>query len=153
MEAGNVRRFEFDLQSLLDFRERQQEQAQAKTAAAEQQLITAQQLLQQLDDDLRQSIAAFYHQQHQTLSINTFKIFNNYLDKIKGEFAVQQDKVQQAEAHYTECRHELNDRAKNCKLVEHIKDKRWQNYKSQLLAEEQKSLDELGLQAYVRSLL
>lgn len=147
-----MRRFKFRLQSLLDFRERQKEQAQAKTAAAEQQLQQSQQLLQQLDAELVQSAANFYQQQHnKAISINTFKVFNNYLDKIKREITAQQDKVYQAETYYAACRRELNVLSKNCKLIEQIKDKGWQDYKHQMLAEEQKTLDELGLQAYVRA--
>lgn len=147
-----MRRFRFKLQSLLDYRRRLKEQWETATAAAVQALIQAERTLQQLNSTWQQSVEAFYRQQQQAVAAEVYDHYHQYLTKLKNEIAAQQVRVEQAHKHLEECRRKLQDATKDYKVVEKIKEHEWERYCQEMLAAEQKMLDEIGQQNYLRAL-
>jgi flagellar FliJ protein len=142
--------FHFRLQTLLEFRKTQKEQVQLVFIKATNQLHLEQALLAEWEEKLSENIMLLRMTQQQSLSIEKLKIFRYYFDKISIDINNQKEIVMQAEAYCQECLEKLAEAEKNHKIVEKFREKKFQNYQLEANAEEQKLLDEIGLQIYTR---
>ncbi|MCE5284788.1 MAG: flagellar export protein FliJ [Pelosinus sp.] len=147
-----MQRFQFRLETLLKYRAMLQEQAQVKFAEALQKLQAEQEKLAGLNNKLSDSLQVFCEKQtrHELVKAQEFQMFSNFFAQMKTMIALQQEKVNTAEAYRYECLLALEDAVKNCKLVERLKEKRLLEYRALLLQEEQKQLDEMASQRYVK---
>lgn len=142
--------FRFRLETLLEFRKTQKEQVQIDFLQSTNQLRIEKELLAQLESDLADRAALFHSRQQQTLSIEIFKSFRHYFDKMGEEVVTQTQRVAQADRHRQECLQRLTEAEKNYKIVEKFREKKFQHYQIEAMSEEQKLLDEIGLQIYTR---
>jgi len=142
--------FSFRLEALLEFRKLQKEQSQITFLQATNQLRSEKELLTELEDKLAENIALLNTRQQQSLPIEIFKSFQDYFDKISKDIVKQNQCVLQADAHREECLLVLTEAERNHKIVEKFREKKLQNYQIEALNEEQKLLDEIGIQIYTR---
>ncbi|WP_425060858.1 hypothetical protein SCACP_16120 [Sporomusa carbonis] len=146
-----MKKFRFRLEALLKFRKTQEEQAQIKLAEATSRLQGEQELLGELQNKLVANFALLSRrQQAGSSTIEALKTCSYYIDKIKRDITIQEEQVAKATAYRQECLEELTTAAKQRKLVASLRDKRLDQYYSELLQEEQKILDELGTQVFIR---
>ncbi len=145
-----MKKFRFRLETLLKFRKMQEEQAQIKLAEATNRLRTEQELLGGLQHKLTVTLGLLNKAQAGNPTIETLKAYSYYVDKIKSDIIAQQELVAKAAAYRQECLIVLEAAIKQRKLVDNLREKRFEQYNYQLLQEEQKILDELGTQAFVR---
>ncbi|SMC65971.1 flagellar export protein FliJ [Sporomusa malonica] len=146
-----MKKFRFRLETLLRFRKMQEEQAQIKLAEAATQLHKQQEFLNLLQNQLASNIDLLSREQAASPTIETLKTFSYYIDKIKRDITKQQEQVDKADSYRQECLVELESAIKQRKLVDNLREKRLEQYHNELLQEEQKILDELGTQAFVRN--
>jgi flagellar FliJ protein len=146
-----VRPFQFRLETLLKFRRLQEEQAQIKLAEATAAYVAEQERLAGLEEELADHVADYRRRLREPVTVATLKMFRDYYDKLKGTIAHQQERVAAADQIRRECLAALAAAAKARKLVEKLKEKRLAQYQAETLREEQKLLDELGLQAFSRN--
>jgi flagellar FliJ protein len=142
--------FKFRLETLLKFRKMQKEQAQIAFWQATNQFRVEKEALTKLEEKLLENIRLLRTFQQQPLSIETFQSFQYYFDKIKNDISKQTECVIRAEEFRQECLHTLEEAVKNYKVVEKFREKKFQHYQVEAIKEEQKVLDEIGLQLYVR---
>jgi flagellar FliJ protein len=142
--------FKFRLETLLKYRKMQKEQAQITFWKATNQFRIEKELLVGLENKLGHNIDLLRSYQQQSLGIETFKSFQYYFDKIKKDISKQKECVLQADECRKECLCALEESVKNHKLVEKYREKKLQQYQIEGIKEEQKLLDEIGLQLYVR---
>ncbi|WP_378957104.1 flagellar export protein FliJ [Pelosinus sp. sgz500959] len=142
--------FRFRLETLLEFRKTQKEQAQIDFLQSTNQLRIEKDLLVQLESQLIDRITLFHNRQQETLSIEIFKSFRHYFDKISEDVNVQKQRIVKAEEHRQECLRSLAEAEKNYKIVDKFREKKFQHYQIEAMNEEQKLLDEIGLQIYTR---
>lgn len=142
--------FKFRLETLLKFRKMQKEQAQITFWQATNQFRIEKEKLNSLQGKLLENINLLRTFQQRLLSVETFKSFQYYFDKMKEEIHKQEESVRSADEYRQNCLSILEDSMKNCKVVEKFREKKFQNYQVELIKEEQKMLDEIGLQLYVR---
>ena len=142
--------FRFRLEALLEFRKMQKEQSQIAFVQATNQLSNEKEILIELEAKLAESIALRNTRQQQSLTIDIFKSFRYYFDKISGDIAKQNQCIIQASEHREECLRTLSDAEKKYKIVEKFREKKLQHYQMEAINEEQKLLDEIGLQIYIR---
>lgn len=145
-----MKKFQFRLETLLKFRKMQEEQALTKLAEATNRLQKEQELLSDLQNKLSSNLDLLNHEQVKQPTIETLKTYSNYIDKIKSEITTQIDLVAKAASYRQECLTILEAAIKQRKLVDNLRKKRLEQYKNELLQEEQKILDELGTQAFMR---
>lgn len=145
-----MKKFEFRLDTLLKYRQMQKEQAQLNFMQASQVLHEEKVKFDQLKVKLAESIGKFKDYQDGSPTIDVLKNFQNYFDIIREHISRQNTRVNEAEIAQQERLQELRQAAKNCEIVEKFKVKRLLQYQAETLSEEQKFLDELGLQNYVR---
>ncbi|MPM20338.1 hypothetical protein SDC9_66767 [bioreactor metagenome] len=145
-----MKKFQFRLDALLKYRQMQKEQAQLAFMKASQVLHDEKAKLEQLTIKLTEIIGTFRDYQTNSLTIEVLKNFQNYFDKIRENINHQNTRVNEAQTVQQERLQELRQAVKNCEVVEKLKVKRLLQYQAETLSEEQKMLDELGLQNYVR---
>lgn len=145
-----MKKFQFRLDTLLKFRKMQKEEAQLKFAQAANQLKVEQEHLSKIENNLEQSVNLFRNCQSEVLTVDKLKSFHNYFDKIREDIKIQVDCVNKAELLRVECLKVLESAVKNYEAVGNLRAKRLLQYQAEVLSEEQKILDELGLQNYVR---
>ncbi len=144
--------FRFRLEALLKYRTMQKEKAQAdliEAAAAlrkEQLLLTS--LEQKWDENIR--MLREQRQSNDRNKVEIFKLYELYFDKLKRDINEQKEQVAEAEIVHDDCMSVLAEALKREKVVEKFREKKHQQYLQECLAEEQKALDEIGLQIYVR---
>lgn len=145
-----MKRFRFSLETLLSYRKLRVDQAQTKLASASLALQAEQQQLRLLVAEAEQLTELLRNVQQQPVTVEELMICNTYSEALKQKITRQHAVVQQAEQYHFECQSQLLAAVKQHKLVNILKEKRLTQYQIQLLAQEQKGLDEIGLQIYVR---
>jgi len=114
------------------------------------QLRIEKEMLAQLEGKLLDNVALFHSRQQQVLSIESFKSFRYYFDKISEDVTAQKQRVIQADEHRRKCLQSLTEAEKNHKVVEKFREKKFHDYQIEAMNEEQKLLDEIGLQIYTK---
>lgn len=145
-----MQRFQFRLEALLKYRKLQTDQAQAELGQATvewQNQLTALNTLfnknEQLADHLRDI-------QQSSILVDDLISCHEYGQLLKSKIDQQIETVRIAEQFCDNCRQRLSESLKRQKLVDKIKEKRWTQFNEELLRQEQKELDEIGLQLHVR---
>lgn len=146
-----MRPFEFRLETLLKFRHMQEEQAQIRLAEATAKFVAESDRLSALKSSLSGHLSAFREHLSEPVTVATLKVLRDYADKLNEDVSAQAIRVQTADHSRREAIAALEEAAKARKLVEKLREKRLAQYQAEALLEEQKLLDELGLQAFSRS--
>jgi flagellar FliJ protein len=145
-----MQRFQFRLEALLTYRKLQTDQAQAELGRAtvewQNQLVT----LNTLFDESEQLVDRLRQIQQTAFLVDDLICCHEYEQHLRIRILQQQKSVHLAEQYCNESRERLSEALKRQKLVEKIKEKRWTQFSEELLRQEQKELDEIGLQIHVR---
>lgn len=145
-----MKKFRFRLDTLLKVRQMQKEQAELEYAAAANRLISAESLLEQTKQQLSDSVASFQISRDKLISIELLKTYHSYFDKIRKDIVEQKEQVRQKNLERQEKLTLLNAAMNRLKIIENLRTKRFEEFRTELLREEQQQLDELGMQLYVR---
>lgn len=146
-----MKKFTFHLETLLKVRLMKEEEMQIKLAQASQLYIKEKEYEEILLVRYQETTQNFRDKQQDVLTIETLKSFQYFLDKIKGDLFLQAKRVEDAAEHKAQALKELEEAIKSRKLVDKLKEKKWQQYQEQVLREEQSFLDELGTQMYAKN--
>jgi flagellar FliJ protein len=145
-----MQRFRFRLEALLNYRKLQTDQAQAELGRATVEWQNQLALLAALFDK-NEKIEDFLRNIQQTsIIVDDLISCHEYRQLLKNKIDQQKETVRIAEQYCEECRQCLVESLKRQKLVEKIREKRWTQFTEELLRQEQKELDEIGLQLHVR---
>lgn len=145
-----MQRFQFRLKALMKYRKLLTEQFQAelgRATAAWQSELT---LLTTHIDNKQQLENSLRDLQQKPIPVDSLITCHIYGKRLKELIIHQQESVNNAERRCNTCREQLSEALKRQKLVEKLKEKRWLQYTEEQLQYEQKQLDEIGLQLYVR---
>jgi flagellar protein FliJ len=142
--------FRFRLETLLEFRKMKKEQEQVVFLQAVNQLNLEKKILMEMKQKLLENVELLTVRQQQSLSIEIFKSFHYYFDKINKEIIKQNARVLEADEYRQQCLKALVEAERNHKAVEKFREKKVEQYQFEAMNEEQKSLDEIGLQIYTR---
>lgn len=145
-----MQKFKFRLEALLKVRLMEEEQAQVKVAEATRHYDKEKTLLDDLEAKLSANMTDIRNRHHQFPTIATLKILQIYDDKLREDICQQQSKLEDADNYRQECIRKLEIAVQQRKLVEKLREKKLSEYNFLLNREEQKSLDEIGIQLYSR---
>ena len=145
-----MKQFKFQLETLLRMRRLQQEEAQMQLVQATRRYQTELTALERLENEQKAQIVQFRAEQSKRQTIDTLKNYYFYFDKLNVSVTVQQGQVEAAEQQRCNCFAELAAATTKLKLVEKLKEKRLAEYKAEMLQQDQKLLDELGMQVFMR---
>ena len=142
--------FQFRLDTLLKYRRMKEEEAQIQLAQSTALLLREKECLDAFQQDLASHIETIRDRQQQPITVATFKMLYDYHDKIKKDIINQQLQLMLATTRRQQDLSVLEQAMKAHKLVKKLREKRLLQYQTEMLHDEQKHLDELGLQVFAR---
>ena len=147
-----MKKFRFKLETLLGVTRRKKEDAERFFAEATRKLEEERARLTELLEEM-QRVQAEYKEQTQEgkrISVGRLMTYTSYVNWKREQIEQQQQIIMQAQAERQKRLKELLQLMSKLKSIEQLKEKRLQQYKDELLFEENKMLDEIGLQLYMR---
>ncbi|GBC95408.1 hypothetical protein HRbin16_01197 [bacterium HR16] len=143
-----MRRFEFSLQKVLDYRQRREEQAIRAFMEAQAQLLHEQAVLHKLIVEREQCLRRSHRHQH--LVVELLDVEQTYLSALEERIEAQRERVAEAEKVVEEKREALIEAQRERKALERLREKHYEQWRQEILRTEQKVLDDL---ATVRAVL
>lgn len=143
-----MRRFEFSLQKVLDFRQRREEQAIRAFAEAQAQWMHEQTVLHRLLIEREECLRRSHRHQH--LTVELLAVEQTYLSALEERIMAQRERVAEAEKVLEEKRQALIEAQRERKALERLREKQYERWRQEMLHAEQKALDDL---ATVRAVL
>ena len=137
-----MKKFRFKLEKYLDVTRRRKEEAERRFAEASRRLEEARERLGQLLGEMAQGqkdYAALIGA-GKRITVGTLMTYNSFFNWKRRQIEEQQQVI-------LDCHMDMMSRLKS---IEQLKAKRLQEYKDATLLEENKLLDEIGLQLYMR---
>ncbi len=147
-----MKKFKFQLETLLKVTRMKKEDAEVKFAEVSRRLEEQKQVLNTLLEQMQQGQKDYEALTEEGTKVTIGKImtFNSFFAWKRQQIENQQQTILNTRAERQERLKELMKVMSYLKSIEQLKEKRWQEYQAEALAEEQKMLDEIGLQLSVR---
>ena len=147
-----MKKFKFQLETLLKVTRMKKEDAEVAFAEASRKVEEAREALDGLLKEMQQG-----QQEYEALSTEGTKVtvgrlmtFNSFFAWKREQIEMQQGIVLQMKGEKQKKLKALMDVMSYLKSIEQLKERRYQEYLSEALQEEQKMLDEIGLQLTMR---
>ena len=147
-----MKKFKFQLETLLKVTRMKKEDAEVAFAEASRKVEEAREALEGLLKEMQQG-----QRDYEALSIEGTKVTVGRLMTFNSFFAWKREQIEMQQGIVLQMRNEKQKRLKELmdvmsylKSIEQLKEKRLQEYKEEAMQEEQKMLDEIGLQLTMR---
>lgn len=145
-----MKKFRFRLATVLKVSQIKKEQAEIDFAEATNFLLQQMQLLVEYENELSQGMQNYYNMENQSVTIDKLTSYGSYFDRMRNQIQRQQQAIVDAEKNKREKLEILQVAMSKLKTIEQLLDKRFEEYQKEQIFEEQKELDEIGLQIYTR---
>ena len=143
-----MKKFRFKLETLLSVTRRKKEDAERLFAEATRRLEEERARLTELLQEMQRVQAEYAEQtkEGKRISVGRLMTYTSYVNWKRQQIEAQQQTIMQAQAERQKRLKELLELMSKLKSIEQLKEKRLQQYKDEVLFEENKQLDEIGLQ-------
>ena len=147
-----MKKFKFQLETLLKVTRRKKEDAEVKFAEVSRRLEEQRARLTQLLEEMQRGQREYEELsgEGKTLTVGRIMTYNSFFNWKRMQIEDQQKLILKSREEKQKALKELMDVMSYLKSIEQLKEKRLQEYKDLMLFEEQKMLDEIGLQLYMR---
>ena len=147
-----MKKFKFQLETLLKVTQRKKDDAEMQFAEVSKRLEEHRQHLQELLQQLQQGQAEFSEMtgEGKTVNVGVIMTYNNFFNWKREQIEKQQQLILKTMQEKQQKLKALTDIMTYLKSIEQLKEKRLREYNAEVLFEEQKMLDEIGLQLSVR---
>ncbi len=147
-----MKKFKFQLETLLRVTRRKKDEAEMQFAEVTRRLEEHRAHLQTLLQELQsgQSEYADKTSAGKTITVDVIMIYTNFFNWKREQIEQQQQLILKTMQERQQKLKKLMDIMTYLKSIEQLKEKRFREYNAELLAEEQKFLDEIGLQLSIR---
>ena len=148
-----MKKFKFQLETLLKVTRRKKDDAELKFAEASRYLEECRAKMQALMRELQEVQEEFAEMtgEGKTVKVGVIMTYNSFFNWKRDQIERQQDVILKATQDKQQKLKILMKLMTYLKSIEQLKEKRLNEYKAELLAEEQKTLDEIGLQLSMRN--
>ena len=146
-----MKKFKFQLATLLKVSEHKKDQAQIIFAEADTKLLVEEEKMEQVLAAYEQCLKDYYEVTKKSIGIDELKTYAVYFEKLQNDIKNQQEQVRIAVEYKNCCLKKLEEEISKLKTIEQLKEKKIEEYKTDLLQTEQKELDEIGLQIFKRN--
>lgn len=147
-----MKKFKFQLEAVLKVTKLKKERAEIAFAEAVDFLCKQQELLKKQQSELADAYKEYNEiALSEKVNVSMLSMYSSYFDFLKKSICKQEQTVREAEQAKQARLQELQYEMSRLESIEKLKEKRKQEYWADVMAEEQKSLDEIGLQIYVRT--
>ena len=143
-----MKKFRFSLETLLKVTRMKKEDAEAAFGIAARKLEEARAYQRQLLEEMQQGQHDYERLSREGVTIKIGKLmsFNQFFSWKREQLEQQQQVILYANAEKNKKLRELMAIMKSLKSIEQLKEKRFNEYKAEVMHEEQNLLDEIGLQ-------
>ena len=147
-----MKKFKFQLETLLKVTQRKKDDAEMQFAEVSKRLEEHRAHLQELLQQLQQGQAEFSEMtgEGKTVNVGVIMTYNNFFNWKREQIEKQQQLILKTMQERQQKLKALTDIMTYLKSIEQLKEKRLREYNEEVLFEEQKMLDEIGLQLSVR---
>lgn len=147
-----MKKFKFQLETLLKVTRMKKEDAEVKFAEVSRRLEEQRARLTQLLEEMQRGQREYEELsgEGKTLTVGRIMTYNSFFNWKRMQIENQQKLILKSREEKQKALKELMDVMSYLKSIEQLKEKRLQEYKDLMLFEEQKMLDEIGLQLYMR---
>ena len=147
-----MRKFKFQLETLLKVTRMKKEEAEVAFAKAVRQLEDARAYQHRLLEEMHRGQMDYENlsKEGTRIKIGTLMSFNRFFGWKRQQIEDQQQVILAASAERQKRLKALMEQVRALKSIEKLKEKRLAEYKAEVLQEEQKMLDEIGLQLTMR---
>ena len=147
-----MKKFKFQLETLLKVTRRKKDEAEIKFAEASRVLEERRAQLQIYLQEMQQGQRDYeaLAKEGARITVGTLMTYNSFLTWKREQIEMQQGLILEARKEKQIKLDELLKLMNKLKSIEQLKEKRWQQYQEEMLKEEQKMLDEIGLQLTMR---
>lgn len=142
--------FQFQLQKVLDLKEKEKEQAEwafGKSVQLKNEEEGKLVRLYEHRDDMAQMLV---QAQEQACTASQLIMISQYRQSVERNIRHQQQTVQGLEQEVERCQVKLRERMKESQLWQRLRERSLAQYHEELKVREQKELDEIGTQLYLR---
>ena len=136
-------KFIFNMQGLLNIKEKLEEQAKTEYGKALNKLEEEKNIFLRLNDEKKENILIFRQNIEKGINPNYIKNMNNYINLMNKKIEQQLENIEKAEEVSEEKRQCLLKAMKERKVLEALKEKEKENYFREELKKEQKVIDEI----------
>ncbi|MBO5651470.1 MAG: flagellar export protein FliJ [Selenomonas sp.] len=147
-----MKKFKFQLETLLRVTKRKKDDAEREFAAASRRLEEAREGLSTLLAEMQKGQQDYesLSQEGVRVTVGRLMAFNSFFAWKREQIEMQQGIVLQMKGEKQKKLKALMDVMSYLKSIEQLKERRFQEYQAEALQEEQKMLDEIGLQLTMR---
>ena len=148
-----MRKFKFQLETLLKVTRMKKEEAEVAFAKAVRQLEDARAYQHRLLEEMHRGQMDYENlsKEGTRIKIGTLMSFNRFFGWKRQQIEDQQQVILAASAERQKRLKALMEQVRALKSIEKLKEQRLVEYKAEVLREEQKMLDEIGLQLTMRN--
>ena len=148
-----MKKFKFQLDTLLKVTRMKRDEAEVKFAEAARLLEEQKKQLTVLIEEMQQGqrdYESLTRAKH--ITVGPLMTYNSFFAWKREQIEMQQQAILQSRQNKQKCLRELMQVMNKLKSIEQLREKRLRQYKEELLQDEQKMLDEIGIQLYMRGL-
>ena len=148
-----MKKFKFQLETLLKVTQRKKDDAELKFAEVSRRLEDEKKNLQIFLKEMKRGQMEYAEitGEGKKVTIGVIMTYNAFFNWKRQQIEKQQQLILKITEERQQKLKKLMDLMTYLKSIEQLKEKRLREYNEELLFEEQKMLDEIGLQLYVRS--
>ena len=148
-----MKKFRFQLETLLRVTRSKKEDAEVAFAKASRDLEDRRAHMQLLLDEMQRGQRDYeaISKEGKRVTVGRLMDFHSFFAWKREQIEMQQEAILQSRSNRQKCLQELLKLMNKLKSIEQLREKRLQQYKDAVLFEEQKMLDEIGLQLYMRN--
>ncbi len=135
--------FSFKFQSILDLKQRIEDQKKSKYGEANEELKNQKDKLNVLIEERDYQFDLMREKGKEGVTPKELIVYNNYMDRLKRSIEIQTVVVEKAKVAVEKARQELVEAAKQRKMFETLKEKKLEEYWEDYYKKEQAQLDEV----------
>jgi len=147
-----MKRFQFRLQALLNYKKHLEEMARQEMAKAVARVNACEEQIQALAQDRRNAADSLETRVEKGIGSGEFKQYHGFIAAMDQMLVIQKKTKQRLERELAEKRSMLAKRTIDKRAMERLREKRAEEYTQEMLKEEQKVLDEVASLKRVREL-
>lgn len=135
--------FSFKFQSILDLKQRIEDQKKSKYGEANEELKNQKDKLNVLIEERDYQFDLMREKGKEGVTPKELIVYNNYMDRLKRSIEIQTVVVEKAKVAVEKARQELVEASKQRKMFETLKEKKLEEYWEDYYKKEQAQLDEV----------
>lgn len=143
-------RFSFKLQRVLDIKERREEQLKGELASVKREYEEEEKILHSLEKSHSICLDRLREHQLKTISIQEVTWYQAYLSKLVNDISSQSQKLEDLLKRIDELTKKLIETSKERRVLEKLRERKWDEFRHEVECLEQEVLDEIGTSRHIR---